>query len=103
MPWNSAVSQSKSCRSDALEPEAASCRLRSMEKAAADLGKFRNERIGIPAGQGRGVYLCGQQDSGCEVCAAGETTLLGPSWKLEELRDAATHTTVTKQILIDTF
>jgi hypothetical protein len=74
-----------------------------MENATADLGKFRNERIGIAAGQGRGVYLCGQQDSGCEVCAAGQTTLLEPSWKLEELHNTATHAAVTKQILIDAF
>jgi hypothetical protein len=74
-----------------------------MENAAADLGKFRNECIGIPASQGRGVYLCGQQDSGCQVRAAGETTLLDPSWKLEELRNTATHTTVTNQMLIDAF
>lgn len=74
-----------------------------MKNAAADLGKFRNERIGIPTSQGRGVYLGGQQDSGCEVCAACETTLVDPSWKLEELRNTATHATVTNQILIDAF
>jgi hypothetical protein len=28
-----------------------------MEDAAADLGEFRNKRAGIPAGQGRSVYL----------------------------------------------
>jgi hypothetical protein len=28
-----------------------------MEHAAADLGTFRNERAGIPAGKGRGVDL----------------------------------------------
>ena len=72
-----------------------------MENPAADFGKFRNECIGIPASQGRGVYLCGQQDSSCEVCAAGETTLVDPSWKLEELRNTATHATVTNQILTD--
>jgi hypothetical protein len=79
------------------------CGLRSMEHAAADLGKFRNERGGIPASHGRGVYLGGQQDGGCQVRAARETKLLGPSWEFEELRNTATHATVTNQILINTF
>jgi hypothetical protein len=36
-----------------------------MEDPAADLGKFRDERTGIPAGKRRGVYLGGQQDACC--------------------------------------
>jgi hypothetical protein len=74
-----------------------------MQDAAAEFGKFRNERIGVPASEGRGVYLGRQQDGGREVCAAGETTLVDPSWKLEELRNTATDTTVTNQILIIAF
>src|ERR1700675_3474575 len=79
------------------------CRLGSMENAAADLGKFRNERTGIPASEGRGVYLRGQQDGGCQVCAARETTRIGPSWEIEELRNPAAHATGTNQILINAF
>jgi hypothetical protein len=60
--------------------------LRSAKDAAADLGEFGDKCAGIPASQGGGVYLDGQQDGGCEVCAAGEATLVNPSWKLEELR-----------------
>jgi len=74
-----------------------------MKYAAADLGKFRNERCGISASHGRGVYLGGQQDGGCQVRAARETKLLGPSGEFEEFRKAATHATVTNQILINTF
>jgi hypothetical protein len=77
--------------------------LRPAEDAAADLCEFRNERTGIPASQGRGAYLRGQQDGGCQVCAAVETTLIGPSWEIEELRNPATHATGTNQILINTF
>ncbi len=77
-------------------------RLRSMEYTAADLGKFRDKRIGISARHGRGVYLSGQQDTGCQVCAARETASVGPSWELEELRNVATDVTVTNQILINT-
>jgi len=79
------------------------CRLGSMENAAADLGKFRNERTGIPASEGRGVYLRGQQDGGCQVCAARETTLVDPSRELEKLGNTATHATVTNRILINAF
>jgi hypothetical protein len=75
--------------------------LRSTEDAAADLCEFRNERTGIPASQGRGVYFRGQQDGGGQVRAAGETTLIGPSWEIEELRNPATHATGTNQILIN--
>jgi hypothetical protein len=64
--------------------------LRSTEDAAADLGEFRNQRTGIPASQGRGVYLRSQQDGGCQVCAAGETTRIAPSWEIEELPNPAT-------------
>lgn len=74
-----------------------------MEDPAADFGKFRNERSGVPASQGRGVDLRSQQDGGCQVCAASETTFVDPSWKLEELRNMATHTTVTNQILMNAF
>ena len=72
-----------------------------MEDPAADLGEFRNERTRTPAGKGRGVYLRGQQDGGCQVCAAGETTLVDPSWEVEKLRNTATDATVTNQILIN--
>jgi len=77
--------------------------LRATEDAAADLCEFRNERTGIPASQGRCVYLRGQQDGGCQVCAAGETTLIGPSWKIEEFGNPATHATGTNQVLINVF
>jgi cytochrome c551/c552 len=77
--------------------------LRSTEDAAANLCEFRNERTGILASQGRGVYLRGQQDGGCQVCAAGETTLIGPSWKIVELGNPATHATGTNQVLINVF
>jgi hypothetical protein len=77
--------------------------LRSTEEPAADLSEFRNQRTGVPASQGRGVYLRGQQDGGCQVCAAGETTRIGPSWEIEELRNPATHATGTNQILINAF
>jgi hypothetical protein len=75
--------------------------LRSTEDAAADRYEFRNERTGIPASQGRGVYFRGQQDGGGQVRAAGETTLIGPSWEIEELRNPATHAPGTNQILIN--
>jgi hypothetical protein len=74
-----------------------------MEHAAADLGKFRNERAGIPASKGRGVDLGGQQDGCCEVCAARETTFVVPSWKLEEFPNMSTDATTTNQILLDAF
>jgi hypothetical protein len=74
-----------------------------MQDAAADLGEFRNKRARIPAGQGRSVYLGGQQDGGCEICAAGETTLVDPSWELEELRNTATDATAANKILIIAF
>jgi len=61
------------------------------------------EYPGIPASEGRGVYLRGQQDGGCQVCAAGETTRIGPSWEIEELRNPAAHATGTNQILINAF
>jgi hypothetical protein len=77
--------------------------LRSAEDAAADFGEFRNEGTGIPASQRRGVYFRGQQNGGCQVRATRETTLVDPSWKLEELRNTATHATVTNQILICAF
>jgi hypothetical protein len=78
-------------------------RLRSAEDPAADLGEFGDQCAGISTGQGAGVYLGGQQDSGREVCAAGETTLVNPSWKLEELRNSATDATVTNPIPIGAF
>jgi hypothetical protein len=77
--------------------------LRSTEDAAADLCEFRNERAGVLTSQGRGVYLRGQQEGGCQVCAAGETTRIGPSWEIEELRNPATHRTRTNQIFISAF
>jgi hypothetical protein len=77
--------------------------LRSVEDAAADLGEFGNEGAGVAAGQGGGVYLGGQQNGGGQVCAASETTLVSPSWEVEELRDMAAHATVVNQILICAF
>jgi len=77
--------------------------LRSTEDAAADLCEFRNERTGVLASQGRGVYLRGQQEGGCQVCAAGETTRIAPSWETEELRNPTTHRTRTNQIFINAF
>jgi hypothetical protein len=77
--------------------------LRSTEDAAADLCELRNERTGVLASQGRGVDLRGQQDAGCQVCAAGKTIRIGPSWEIEELRNPATHRTGTNQIFINAF
>jgi hypothetical protein len=75
----------------------------STEDAAADLCEFRNERAGVLAGQGRGVYLRGQQEGGCQVCAAGETTRIGSSWEIKELLNPATYRTGTNQILFNAF
>jgi hypothetical protein len=61
------------------------------------------EYPGIPASEGRGVYLRGQQDGDCQVCAARETTLVDPSRELEKLGNTATHATVTNRILINAF
>jgi hypothetical protein len=74
-----------------------------MEDAAADLGKLRDERTSTPAGKGRGVDLGGQQNGCCQVSAARETTLVGPSWELEELPNMSTDATVTDRILLKAF
>jgi hypothetical protein len=74
-----------------------------MEDPAADLGKFRNKRTGIPASEGCGVDLGGQQDGCCQIRAARETTLVGPSWKLEELPNMSADATMTNRILLNAF
>jgi hypothetical protein len=74
-----------------------------MEDPAADLGKFRDERTGIPASKRRRVDLGGQQDACCQVCAARQTTLVGPSWKLEKLPNMSADATMTNPILLSAF
>jgi hypothetical protein len=74
-----------------------------MEDPAADLGKFRHERTGTPASKRRGVNLGGQQNGCCQVCAARETALVGPSRELEELPNMSTDATVANQILLKAF
>lgn len=74
-----------------------------MEDPAADLGKFRNERTGIPASKRRGVDLGGQQDACCQVCAARETALVGPSRELEELPNMSADATAANRILLNAF
>jgi cytochrome c551/c552 len=74
-----------------------------MEDPATDLGKFRNQRTGTPASKRRGVDLSSQHYGGCQVCAARETALVGPSWKLEELSNMSTDATAAYQILLRAF
>jgi len=74
-----------------------------MEDPAADLGKFRDERTGIPASKRRGVDLGGQQNGCCQVRAARETTLVGPSREIKELPNMSTDATTTNPILLKAF
>lgn len=74
-----------------------------MENPAADLSKFRHERTSTPASKRRCVYLSSQHYGGCQVCAARETTLVGPSRELKELPNMSTDATMTDRILLNAF
>jgi hypothetical protein len=76
--------------------------LRSLEHPAADLCKFRNQLVRIPAAERRGIYLGGQQDGCCHISTTLKTELVESSWKINQFGHATAYTTVANRFLINT-